>query len=161
MEKQGIFIACKKKKKIIYQQLQNSHTSKTSHLPAGSTLVKGMNPVCSRPLLPLSHLPKRWYVTPLHTCCLFLIRADTEQRPLFFFIPPPAQTNYAWEKQGQGGSLSFYISIFAEEADRQAVWNVNVWLSSLWLMWDHSDGCTQRCNEHTHTNTHRLCRWVS
>lgn len=48
-------------------------------------------------------------------------------------LPPPAQTNYAWEKPEEK-SLSFYISIFAREASRQAVWNVNVCLSSYCLI---------------------------
>lgn len=48
-------------------------------------------------------------------------------------LPPPAQTNYAWEKPEEK-SLSFYISIFAREPSRQAVWNVNVCLSSYCLI---------------------------
>lgn len=119
-------------------------------LPAGSTLVKGMNLASFQPLL-------------LYLICLNgdmslpSTHADsfsselTQTRDLSSHPPQPAQTNYAWEKRGEK-SLSFYISIFAREAGRQAVWNVNAWLSSLWLMWDHSDGCTQRYNEHTHTD---------
>lgn len=44
----------------------------------------GHEPCLLSPYSPLPHLPKRWYVSPLHTCWLFLIWADTEQRPCFF-----------------------------------------------------------------------------
>lgn len=105
-----------------------------------------MNPVSFQPL-PLSHFLKRWCVTLLYTLCwLFLIRADTDQRPLFF--SPPAQTNYAWESL-RGREL-VVLHIYFCQSGRQAVWNVNVWPSSLWLMWDHSDGCTQWYDEHTY-----------
>ncbi len=127
----------------------NTHTKVQPHLPAGSALVRGMNLVSLQPLLlHLICLNGDMSVPSTHTHCLFFIRADTDQRSFFFSLRQLRQTMRG--KKWRENSLSFYISIFAREASRQAVWNVNV---CLWLMWDHSDGCTQWYNEHTHTHT--------
>lgn len=134
--------------KIPFINSFKTHTPIKPCLSAGSTLVKGMNLVSF-------HLLLLYLICLNSDVSLPSTHADsfsselTQTRDL---SPPPHQLRQTLRGKTVEKSLSFYISIFAREEGRQAVWNVNVWLSSLWLLWDHSDGCTVCHNEPTHTD---------